>query len=91
MREIESKKEMVRFFERNLANGHNAEELYSVLLNQGYSKNTINLGYNEALANISKRKQAQKEKELAEQPKIEIVTSSPEKKQSFFKRIFKRS
>ncbi|MDP3966166.1 MAG: hypothetical protein Q8Q04_01400 [archaeon] len=87
MREIESRKDMVKFFERNLESGRDAGELYSVLLNQGYIKSMINEGYNQALANINKRKQ----KDEIPQPKIEIVTTStPEKKKGFFSRLFKR-
>lgn len=88
MRQIDSKKGMTEFFEKNLQNGHDAEELYSVLLNQGYPKSMVNDGYNQALTNINKRKEASTPK--VETPKIEVVTETPKKK-GFFERVFKKN
>ncbi|MCR4327590.1 MAG: hypothetical protein NUV46_03350 [Nanoarchaeota archaeon] len=88
MRQIDSKKGMTAFFEKHLENGQNAEELYSVLLNQGYPKSIINDGYNQALINIRQKKEAETPK--VETPEIEIVTETPERK-SFFQRIFKKN
>ncbi len=88
MRQIESKKEMVAFFESNLEKGHSAEELYSILLNQGYSKMMINAGYNEATSNIRKRKELQAQKDSPPPQKIEIVEGSDlGKKKGFFGRL----
>ncbi len=89
MRQIDSKKGMVKFFEDNLIAGRDAEELYTVLLNQGYLKSMINAGYNEAMSNIHKKKQAQAE--LSAPPKIEVVTNSKEEKKiGFFSKLKKR-
>ncbi len=86
MREIESRKEMTAFFEKNLASGHEAEELYSILLNQGYPKSLINEGYNEATEKMRKRKEVQAEKQI---PVVEkAVPASVEKKQNFFGKLF---
>jgi biopolymer transport protein ExbB/TolQ len=86
MREIESKREMTAFFEKNLASGREAEEIYSILLNQGYPKSLINAGYNEAADKIRKRKEAEAEKQ---RPVVEeAVPITVEKKQSFFGKLF---
>lgn len=91
MRQIESKKEMVAFFEGNLEKGHSAEELYSILLNQGYSKMMINAGYNEATSNIRKKKELQTQKDSPPPQKIEIVEGPGSgTKKSFFGKLFGR-
>ncbi|PJE81690.1 hypothetical protein COU58_01230 [Candidatus Pacearchaeota archaeon CG10_big_fil_rev_8_21_14_0_10_32_42] len=90
MRQIDSKKGMTEFFEKNLPKVQNAEEIYAVLLNQGYPKSMINEGYNQALTNIQKRKEVVMKTEVS-QPKMEIETFQPEKKKSFFGRIFRKN
>ena len=89
MRQFESRKEMISFFEKNLSNGQNAEDLYTVLLNQSYPKSIINSCYNEAMSNLSKRKQGKIEKDLLEQQKtqkVEVII--PEKEPGFFGKLF---
>ena len=91
MRQIETKKEMREFFEDNLRRGQTVEEIYSILVSQGYPKSLINIGYNEAVAELRRRKEL---REKAEAPKKVIEEIEPiveeKKKEGFFKRIFGR-
>ena len=90
MRQIESKKEMTEFFERNLFRGQEAEEIYSILLNQGYSKSMINECYNQALSNIRRKKDEERQKDMEEQRKNEVPMPEVvvDKKPGFFGKFF---
>ncbi len=90
MRQIESKKEMTEFFERNLEKGEKAEEIYYVLLNQGYPKSLINQGYNEAMMRINKRKESQRQKEAESQQKPVEIEPVVEERKGFFGKLFKK-
>lgn len=69
-----------------MSNGQNAKDLYKVLLNQSYPKSMINAGYNEAMDNLNKTKQAQMESFAPK--KMEIVTFSiVQDKPSFFDKV----
>ena len=89
MREIESKKDMREYFKESFLKGQSLEETYSILVHQGYSRGLINESYNEFLKEARARKE-QIAKRDAPKPIIEIIEPEVQKKENFFKRIFKR-
>lgn len=90
MRHSESKQKLVDYFKKNLKKGYTVESLKWALLNQGYSRVSVEEAINDANKDLAKSAPILKEKPKIKYEVLDEHDNPVKIKKSFWKKFFRK-